>query len=233
MEILIQKNISEPSSRKVFAQISTQVLTLEDVIRSISSVIDDEKQGYRRLPFINARSESIQRLDIYTSLRKTRADKAFILSNGRNTIYMLDYVVKVQRVYHDPVLCIIGPEAEEIAQLALKRLSRILLSKMYEIRFNDEAIRDFSNMMRYKKAEVLTHLSSIFEEAEIALKMRLLKDHESEGEHKIAKDGLSKELLEEIRHRPISAKPFDLRDIIPFLATSILTIILLILLLRL
>ena len=103
MEILIQKNISEPSSRKVFAQISTQVLTLEDVIRSISSIIDDEKQGYRRLPFINARSESIQRLDIYTSLRKTRADKAFILSNGRNTIYMLDYVVKAQRVYHDPV----------------------------------------------------------------------------------------------------------------------------------
>jgi len=232
MEILVQENISEPSFRKIFAQISTKVLTLEDVIRSISSIIDDEKQGYYRLPFMNARSESLQRLDIYTTLRRTRADRAFILSNGKNTIYVLDYVVKTQRVYHDPVLCIVGPEAEKIAETALKGLSRILLSKMYEIRFDDEAIGDFSKMMKYEKSEVIAQLSRIFEEAEIALKMRLLEGYEDERQHASPKGELSKEILEEIRRQPPPAEPFDIRNIIPFVITGILTILLFIILMR-
>jgi len=233
MEILIQENLSEPSSRKVFAQISTRVLTLEDVIQSISGIIDDKKQGYHKLPFVNARSEGLQRLDIYTALRKTRADKAFVLSNGRNTIYVLDYVVKTQKVYHDPVLCIVGPEAEKIAEFALKRLSKILLSRMYEVRFNDEAIRDFSNMMKYKKSEVIAQLSNIFEEAELALKMRLLKDHEDEGEPTLPKNGLSREILKEIRRQPLSAESVDLRSIIPFGIIAVLMILLLIILTKL
>jgi len=233
MEILVQENLSEPSSRKVYAQLSTDVLTLEDIVRSISSIIDDEKQGYHRLPFMNARGESLRRLDVYTDLRKTRADKAFVLSNGKNTIYMLDYVVKTQKMYHDPVLCIVGPEAERIAGFALKNLSRILLSKTYEVRFNDGAIKDFSKMMKYEKSEVITQLSNIFEEAEIAVKMRLLKDHGDEEEHRTLIGSLSKEILEEIRRQPLSAEPFDLRNVVPFAMTAILVILLLIILMKL
>jgi len=233
MDILVQENLSKPSTRKVFAQISTRVLTLEDVIQSISDVIDDEKNGYHRLPFMSARSESLQRLDIYTSLRKMRADRAFVLSNGKNTIYMLDYVVKAQRVFHDPLLCIVGPEAEKIAESALKRLSKILLSKTYEVKFNDDAIIDFSNIMKYKKSEVITELSDTFEEAELALRMKLLKDNGDEKEPVPAGNSLSKELLEEIRERPFSIERIDLRSIIPFGILAILMMLLLIILTRL
>jgi hypothetical protein len=66
LEIIVQKNIFEPASMKVFAKISTEVLSLEDVVQSLSEIIDDEKLQYHKLPFINGRSESIQRLDVYT-----------------------------------------------------------------------------------------------------------------------------------------------------------------------
>lgn len=233
MEILVQKNLSEPSSKKIFAQISTEVLTLEDVVHSLSGIIDDEALGYHKLPFMSARSESLQRLDVYTSLRKRRADKAFIVSNGKNTIYMLDYVVKAQKVYHDPVLCIIGPDAEKIGKFTLKRLSRLLLSKMYRIGFNDEAIRDFSNLTGDRKSRVITQLSDTFEEAELEVRMKLLNDPMDERESSAPRSGLSKEIINDMRKKLFSAEPIDPRSIIPFGIMAALMILLLIVLTKL
>lgn len=234
MEILVQKNISEPVSRKVFAKISTEVLSLEDVVRSLSNIIDDERLEYYKLPFMNARSENIRRLDVYTSLQKKRADKAYVVSNGKNTIYMLDYVVKARRMYHDPVLCIVGPEAEKIAQLTLKNLSRILLPKMYNLKFDDESIKEFSNLTGYKKAEVIKNLSETFEEAELTLKMKLLKDHKDKIESSTHRRGnLSKEIIEDMKRKTFSVESFDLRSIIPFGIIVMLMILLLIVLMRL
>lgn len=235
MEILVQKNISEPASRKVFAKISTEVLSLEDVVRSLSEIIDNKELGYHKLPFISAKSESIQRLDIYTSLRKERVDKAFMVSNGKNTIYMLDYLVKAQKVYHDPVLCIVGPEAEEIAQSALKNLSKLLLPKTYNLRFDYEAIKDFSNLTGNNRSEVIKSLSETFEEAELALKMRLLKDHRDRTEPSTPRNiSLSKEIIEDIRgKKPFTPEPFDPASIIPFGIILILMMALIIVLMRL
>ena len=232
---MVQKNIFEPASMKVFAKISTEVLSLEDVVQSLSEIIDDEKLRYHKLPFINGRSESIQRLDVYTSLRKERADRAYVVSNGKNTIYMLDYVVKTQRIYHDPVLCIVGLEAEEIAQLVLSNLSKTLLPKTYYLRFDSEAIREFSNLLGYKKDEVIRNLSETFEEAEIALKMKLLKGHRNNMESPTLRSGtLSKEIIEDVkRKRPLSAELLDPWRIIPFGIIVLLMILLLIVLSRL
>lgn len=230
MNILVQKDVSNISSRRIFAQISTEALTLKDVILSIKDIIDDERNCYHRLPLLDAKSESLQRLDIYTSLRRERADKAYVISNGRNTIYLLDYVVKTQKVYHDPVLCIIGPEAEEIAEHALKRLSKILISKMYRIELNERAIRDFSKLVGCEKREVIRHITEIFEEAKMALKMRLLKgDLEEENASSSAK-GLSEELLRDIDKRAVSREPLDFEGIIPFIVGMILIMLLLIIL---
>ena len=232
MNILVQKDVSDLSSRKVFAQISTEALTLKDVILSIKDIIDDERNGYHRLPLLDAKSESLQRLDIYTSLRRERADKAYVISNGRNTIYLLDYVVKTRRIYHDPVLCIIGPEAEEIAEHALKRLSKILLSKMYRIELNDEAVRDFSKLVGCEKREVIKHITEIFEEAKMALKMRLLEGDVEEEDASSSAKGLSEELLRDIDKRTVSREPLDFESIIPFVATMVLIVLLLIILMR-
>ncbi len=232
MNILIQKEISDTSSRKIFAQISTEALTLKDVVLSLRDIIDDEKNGYHMLPLLDAKSESLQRLDIYTSLRRERADKAYIISNGRNTIYLLDYVVKTRKIYHDPVLCIIGPEAEEIAKHALKRLSRLLLSKTYRIELNDEAVRDFSRLIGCEKREVIKHLSEIFEEAKMALKMRFLKEDANENVAPLSSNGLSEKILRDMEKRAPSREPIDLKSIIPFATTIILMILLLIILMR-
>ena len=232
MEIIVQKNVSTPSSRKIFAQLSTETLTLKDIILSLRSIIDDEKNGYYRLPLLTARGEGLQRLDFYTSLRKERADKAIIISNGRNTIYMLDYVMKTKRVYHDPILCIIGPEAEYIAEHTLKKLSKILLSKIYRVELNYKAISDFSNLMGYGKREVIKHLSEIFKEADMTLKMKLLKENSEDEKSRTYKHRLSEELLGEIEMMPSFSKSLDLRSIVSFGATIILMVLLLIILMR-
>jgi hypothetical protein len=158
-----------------------------------------------------------------------------MVSNGKNTIYMLDYVVKTQRIYHDPVLCIVGLEAEEIAQLVLSNLSKTLLPKMYYLRFDSEAIREFSNLLGYKKDEVIGNLSETFEEAEIALKMKLLKGHKNNIETLSLRSGtLSKEIIEDVkRNRPLSAELLDPWKIIPFGIIVLLMILLLIVLSRL
>jgi hypothetical protein len=101
------------------------------------------------------------------------------------------------------------------------------------VKFNDDAIRDFSNIMKYKKSDVITELSDTFEEAELALRMKLLKDYEDEKEPVPARNSLSKELLEEIRGRPFSIERIDLRSTIPFGILAILMILLLIILTRL
>lgn len=233
LEILVQRDLSEPLSRKVFAKISTEVLSLEDIVRSLSNIIDDEELGYHRLPFMNASSKSLQRLDVYTSLRRERADKAFIVSNGKNTIYMLNYVVKAQRIYHDPVLCIVGPEAEKIGQSVLEKLSRLLLSKMYSVKFEDEAVVDFSNLTGYKKSDVIKKLSETFEEAELALKMKLLRKHNDKMEPLTLRSGLSTEIIEDMKPKPLARDPHGLESIIPFGIIVTVMILLLIILMRL
>ena len=232
MNILVQKDISDISSRRIFAQISSEALTLKDIVISLSGIIDDEKNGYHMLPLLDAKSEILQRLDIYTSLRRERADKAYIISNGRNTIYLLDYVVKTRKVYHDPVLCIIGPDAEEIAEYALERLSRLLLSKTYRIELNEEAIRDFSRLTGCKKREVIENLLGIFEEAKIALKMKFFKGDINEEAASPSSNGLSKEILKDIEKKSLYREPADSKSIIPFAITIILIILLLIILMR-
>ncbi len=230
MDILVQSNISEPLSKKMFARISTKTLTLKDVILSLSDIIDNEQNGYRILPFLDARSESLQRLDIYSSLRKKRADKAYVISNGRNTIYVLDYVIKAQKIYHDPVLCIIGPDAEKIADYVLKRLSKILLSKTYRIELNERAVEDFSRLMGYKRMEVIKQISDTFREAEIALKMKLLKGNLEETAPPNRR--LSEKIIRDFESKSIAREPADLRSMIPFIIAIILIILLLAILLR-
>ncbi|MCD6466187.1 hypothetical protein J7L27_07485 [Candidatus Bathyarchaeota archaeon] len=232
MNILVQKDISDISSRRIFAQISSEALTLKDIVISLSGIIDDEKNGYHMLPLLDAKSEILQRLDVYTSLRRERADKAYVISNGRNTIYLLDYVVKTRKVYHDPVLCIIGPDAEEIAKYALERLSRLLLSRTYKIELNEEAIRDFSRLTGCEKREVIENLLGIFEEAKIALKMKFFKGDINEAAVPPSSNGLSKEILRDIEKKSLYREPADPKSIIPFAITIILIVLLLIILMR-
>jgi len=232
MEILVQKDVSSPSSRKIFAQLSTETLSLKDVILSLRDIIDDEKNGYYRLPLVTARGEGFQRLDFYMSLRRERADRAFIVSNGRNTIYILDYIVRARRVYHDPVLCIIGPEAEYIAEYALKRLSKILLSKTYRVELDYRAIVDFSRLTGYEKREVIEYLSEIFKEADIALKMRFLKEDSGNEEFRTYGRRLSEELLKEIEVKSSFRRHSDLRSMVSLGAMIILMVLLLIILTR-
>lgn len=232
LEILVQEKLSEPESRKVFASLSTKVLSLEDVALALSEVIDDEANGYFRLPFISARSQGMERLDAYTSLRKRRADKVYVVSNGKNTIYALDYIVKSQRVYHDPVVYIIGPDASEIAKKTLNSLINLLLPKTYTLRLNEKAIADFSNLTGCNKFSLTKKIEEIFKEAELALKMSLLNE-EKRSEKKPSKTrGLSREIVEDIRKQglPFLNESLNHRDLTAFGVFFALMILLVIIL---
>ncbi|MFQ6081346.1 MAG: hypothetical protein ACE5OW_06735 [Candidatus Bathyarchaeia archaeon] len=234
MEILVQEKLSQPRSRKVFASLSTEVLNLEDVILALSDVIDDEANGYYRLPFISARSQGMERLDAYTSLRKRRADKVYVVSNGRNTIYAMDYVVKTQRVYHDPVVYIVGPDAPEIAKKTLNNLTDLLLPKTYTLRLNERAIADFSRLRGCNKLTTIKKMEEIFEETELALKMALSDGKKNREERPSKMKELSREILEDIRRQrpPFLAEQLNPRDLIAFGIVFTLIILLLIILTR-
>ena len=232
MEFLVQEKLSEPRSRKVFASLSKEVLSMEDVVLALSEVIDDEVDEYFRLPFISARSQGMERLDAYTSLRKRRADKVYVVSNGKNTIYALDYVVKAQRVYHDPVVYIVGPGAPEIAKKTLNNLTDLLLPKTYTVRLNERVIADFSKLKGCNKLTLTKKIEEIFEEAELALKMVLLDGKKESVEDQSKKKGLSREILEDIRRQrsPLLYEPLNPRDLITFGIVFTLIILLLIIL---
>jgi len=234
LEILVQEKISEPRSRKVFASLSTEVLSLEDVVLALSEVIDDEANGYFRLPFISARSQGMERLDAYTSLRKRRADKVYVMSNGKNTIYALDYVVKAKRVYHDPVVYTVGPDAPEIAKKTLNNLTDLLIPKTYTLRLNERAITDFSNLRGCNKLTMIKKMEEIFEEAELALKMALSDGKNDREEGPSKRKELSREILEDIRRQrpPFLAEQLNPRDLIGFGIIFTVIIFLLIILTR-
>jgi len=157
----------------------------------------------------------MQRLDVYTSLREQRADRVYMISNGKNTIYILDYVVKVRKVYHDPLIYIVGVDAQKIAQTALNNLTNLLLSKTFKLSLDEEVIEEFSNLRGISKTAVIKETEAVFEEAELALKMKLLERSKS-GEkmsNKSEKKRLSSILLEDVKkqemHLPLQEVNFD------------------------
>ena len=200
MEILVQKIISDIKSVTRFASFSIGVLSIEDAILALSDVVDDAENGYYRLPFITSKSEGMERLDIYTSIRKERADQAYIFSNGRNTIYVLNYKVKKRKVYNDPVIYIAGPDALEIAQQASDNLTETLLSKMYEVRLNEEAISIFSKLKGYDEFDIIRKINEIIKEMKIDLKIRLLGNVERNRKLYENKN-LTGKILEEINSK--------------------------------
>ena len=235
MEILIQENISDSQSRSVFAKLSTEVLSLEDVVLALSEIIDDEAGGYYMLPFISTRSEVRERPEIYASLHRVRAYRAYMVSNGKNTIYMLDYIVKAKKTYHDPIICIIGPDTSKIADKALRNLSSRLLSKTYNLKIDEKAVTDFSNLMGYRKSEVVNEISRILEEAEIVIKMKLLKKDEEKMKISSKRSGISKEILKDMRQQKPSflAEQLDLRELVSFGAIILLITLLFMILAKL
>lgn len=232
LEILVQEELSEIRSRKVFAKLSTEVLSIEDVVLALSEIIDDAANGYFRLPFISARSQGMDRLDAYTSLRRRRADKVYVVSNGKNTIYTLDYIMKAKRMYHDPVVYIIGPDASEIAAKTLRNLKSLLLPKTYSIRLNEKAINDFSVLTDSDKHTLTKKLEGVFEEAEIALKMVLLNGKKENVIGPSERKQLSKEILWDIKKQrtPLFAESFNPGDLIMFGIIFVSMVLLLIIL---
>ena len=208
MEILVQKIISDIKSITRFTSFSIGVLSIEDVILALSDIVDDTENGYYRLPFITSKSEGMERLDIYTSLRKERADQAYIFSNGRNTIYVLNYKIKKKRVYNDPIVYIAGPDALEIAQHVSDNLTETLLSKMYEIRLNEEAISIFSKLKGYDEFDVIRKMNEIIKEMKIGLKIRLL-GNVGKDRKLYENKNLTGKILEEINNKNNSDNSAD------------------------
>ncbi len=87
-------------------------------------------------------------------------------------------------------------------------------------------------MVGYEKREVIKHITEIFEEAKMALKMRLLEGDVEEEDASSSAKGLSEELLRDIDKRTVSREPLDFESIIPFVATMVLIVLLLIILMR-
>jgi len=227
LEILVQKELSQPLSRKVFAEFSTETLTLEDVVHALSEIIDDEKEGYHLLPSLGSFGESVERLDIYTSLRKRRVDRAYTISNGKNTIYILDYLIKTKKIYHDPVICIIGPDAEIIASKVLNNLKRMIVTKLCDLKINDAAVSDFSRLTKKRKMDVYKVVSDVLEETEVAIKMKLLdEDDLPKSNVKSGEGKVSKQILEDMKTSPLPHTPIlDISEITPLLFIVIFVLV--------
>jgi len=86
--------------------------------------------------------------------------------------------------------------------------------------------------MGYKKAKVVKQLSEIFEEAELTVRMKLLKGRTDKLRFPPVDDGLSKEIIQDMKNKSFSVKEFNSGNIVPFGIIAALIMILLIVLTR-
>ena len=126
----------------LYKELNSEALTGQDVIVCMGPVIDSP--GYEILEHVDAEARKMDRLSMSQSKVTTRSEKMAFITNGRNTIQLLDWEEKSTIVTHDPIVRIIGPDALSIADTFLSGMLGKLSTKLCSIVFDETAAKDIS-----------------------------------------------------------------------------------------
>jgi len=141
--IVPQEEIQEDVLYKEF---QTEVLTGKDVIMSLSPIID--QKGWHIIEKANALGRGVNRYYAEHDLwaEKHRSEKMAIMTNGKNTIMLLDWVEESVVTKHDPVIRVVGTDATKIADKVIRGLLLRLVPKLIKIEVNEDVAKDISGI---------------------------------------------------------------------------------------
>lgn len=134
-----------PKEPVLFRELNSEALTGEDVIMCIAPIIDQE--DWKIIDKVTAEGRSVQKMDIRTDQVKTRSEKMAFITNGRNTVQLLDWQEKTSIVRHDPVVRVIGPDAPEIATEFCSNLLVKLVDRLMVVKMADDVAKDIAGLV--------------------------------------------------------------------------------------
>jgi hypothetical protein len=130
----------------LFKEFQTEVLTGKDVILALSPIID--QAGWHVIETANAKGRGVEQYysehDVWA--QKQRSEKMAIMTNGKNTIMLLDWVEEEVVTRHDPVIRVVGVDAEEIAGEVHRRILMKLAPKLVTITVDEDVAKDFEGL---------------------------------------------------------------------------------------
>jgi len=149
MKVFIQPELR--GETETLLDVRTQTLTLEECIEALRPVLDsggwhklEDLQGERRI-----KSRTLQGANTLVTT-DTRTDRIVILSNGMNTIHMLDWTEKSkERVIHDPEIRIVGLDAQNIYNTLYNGIISSLIDKAIEVSVvvNHKVVRELGVLL--------------------------------------------------------------------------------------
>jgi len=156
-----------PTEEILFKELASEALTGKDVILCMSPII--EQPGWEILDTVSAEGRNLQRMTMTTSEQKLRTEKMAILSNGRNTIHLLDWQEQTSIVKHDPIVRIVGPDAPMIAGDICKNMFTRLVDKLMIVRMDETVAKDISNLVNIPLEEIKTVETDIKTQSEMII----------------------------------------------------------------
>jgi len=172
MKVQVASEIEESVRARTLIELSSEVLSLKETIRKVlAPVIDDG--SWALLDEITAESRGMQRLSARTTVRKERSEDIMLFSNGKNTIYLLDFTEQERVVKHDPIIRIVGKDALTIAAVLLENIATTLTKKIFMV--NGKVLKDLASIFG-GKTDVERLVAEVEEEAEQVVKRRLAEN---------------------------------------------------------
>jgi len=157
----IEMGIRNAPQEIVFRELNSEALTGQDVIECMAPIIDQE--GWEILDKIDAESRKMENMSIRSERRTTRTEKMAFMSNGRNTIQLLDWEVKSTIVTHDPEIRMIGPDAVELAGVFCEGMLERLMTRLVKFDFDETVAKDIAGL-KGVAVESITNLKSQIEQ---------------------------------------------------------------------
>jgi hypothetical protein len=164
MKVMVQELLTEdqialgvPTPEEiVYKELASEYLTGRQVILCMQEVIDQE--GYQILDMMDAegRGTTTYKAEHDTYSQKIRTEKSAIISNGRNTIQLLDWVERDVVVRHDPIIRVIGPDAMGLADFFCGKLLDVLAGHLVTVEFNSDVAKDIASLVGLTEDEMNT-----------------------------------------------------------------------------
>jgi len=136
--------------------LASEYLTGKQVILCMAAVVDEP--GWQILDLMDAEGRGLSKFNAThtQSTTKVRTEKSALISNGKNTLQLLDWVEKdiVQR--HDPIIRVIGPDAFEIADYFCGKMLDVLSGHLLKIEMDETVAKDIAGLTGRSLDEIMS-----------------------------------------------------------------------------
>lgn len=128
----------------LFRELQSEALTGQDIIDCVAPIID--QPGWEILDKITAKGRGVQKMSMTHDKVKTRSEKMAFLTNGRNSLQLYDWKETTSIVKHDPIIRMIGPDAQALADTFLGGMLRRLVDRLVTITLKEDVATDIANL---------------------------------------------------------------------------------------